>query len=64
MKKYLLNTNSKRIHLANSKDGRCRINLMREEHKVYFETLQEAKNYPTKDTPLAKGCCCFCLSGK
>ena len=64
MKKYLLNTNSKRIHLANSKDGRCKIGLMREEHKIYFEKLQEAENYPTPSNPLSKGCCSFCIPHK
>ena len=61
MKKYLLNTNSKRIHLADSKDGRCRISLMREEHKVFFDTLCDAQTYPTSEHPLAKGCCAFCV---
>lgn len=62
MKKYLLNTNSKCIHLADSKDGRCKITTMRDEYKIFFDSLQEAKNYPTSQKPLARGCCSFCLS--
>ena len=59
-KKYLLNINSKRIHLSDSSDGRCKISEMREEYKVYFDTLQEAMNYPNKKNTLAKKCI-FCL---
>ncbi len=61
MKKYLLNTNSKKIHLACSLDKRCRLNLMREEYKIYFDDLQAARAYPTAENPLARGCCTFCL---
>lgn len=61
MKKYLLNTNSKRIHLAASKDGRCKIALMRDEYKMFFDDLRDAKTYPTSENPLAKGCCAFCI---
>ena len=56
MKKYLLNTNSKKIHLTESKDGRCKINEMREEYKVYFDSLQEALSYPTAEKPLGRKC--------
>lgn len=59
-KNYLVNTNSKKIHLANSTDGRCKIESMRDEYKVYFDTLEEAMAYPSKERPLAKKCS-FCL---
>ena len=58
--KYLLNTNSKKIHLSNSTDGRCRIKQMREEYKVYFSSLEDALCYPSKEKPLAKKCS-FCI---
>ena len=61
MKAYLLNTNSKKVHLSNSKDGRCKISIMRDEYKVYFETLEEALAYPCSENPLGK-MCSFCLS--
>ena len=61
MANYLLNVNSKKIHLANSQDGRCRLDTMREEYKVYFDTLEEALKYPSAEKPLAKKCS-FCLS--
>ena len=59
-RKYLLNTNSKKIHLSDSTDGRCRIKQMREEYKVYFASLEEALTYPSKEMPLAKKCS-FCI---
>lgn len=59
-KKYLLNTNSKKIHLTASTDGRCKIKEMREEYKVYFDTLPEALEYPNEKNRLAKKCS-FCL---
>ena len=58
---YLLNTNSKTIHYASSRDGRCKISTMREEYKLIFKTLQQAKEYPSKESHLAKKCCSFCL---
>ena len=60
---YILNTNSKRIHMANSTDGRCKIAKMRQEYKVYFDTLEEAMAYPTPEKPLAKPCA-FCIINK
>lgn len=60
MKPYLLNTNSKRIHLSDSTDGRCRLGLMRDEYKVYFDTLEEALTYPSSEKPLGEPCT-FCL---
>jgi hypothetical protein len=60
MGKYLLNTNSKTIHKADSKDGRCRIEKMRPEFKQFFDSLDEAKKFPKEENPLAK-CCSFCL---
>lgn len=60
MKKYLLNTNSKKIHLADSNDGRCKIKNMREEYKIFFDSLEEALAYPNPNNPLGKKCS-FCL---
>ena len=60
MKDYLLNTNSKKIHLSQSKDGRCKIKEMREEYKIYFDTLEKAIAYPHPSNPLGKKCS-FCL---
>lgn len=62
-KKFLLNTNSKKIHLSTSTDGRCQIKNMRDEYKVYFDTLDEALNYPNEKNRLAKTCS-FCIKIK
>lgn len=58
--RYLLNTNSKKIHDMNMISNRCRVNIMREEYKKYFATLEEALTFPTKEHPLAKPCA-FCI---
>lgn len=60
MKKFLLNTNSKKVHLSNSMDGRCKIKEMRHEYMVYFDSLEEALSYPTSNNPLGRKCS-FCL---
>lgn len=60
-KRFLLNTNSKKIHDLQNCTGQCRISLMREEYKHYFDTLEEACNYPNAEAPLAKRCK-FCIS--
>lgn len=62
-KKILLNTNSKRIHNLNFSDGRCKIDSMKDEYKVFFESEEEALAYPSKENPLGK-LCSFCQNNK
>ena len=58
--RYLLNVNSRTIHNADSRDGRCRLNLLKDENKMQFPSFEEAMhclpggNKPTKP-------CVFCL---
>ena len=59
-KRYLLNTNSKKIHDLENIDGRCKISCMREEYKQFFDTLEEAMSFPSKVNPLGKTCK-FCI---
>lgn len=59
-KQYLLNTNSKKVHDTKRADKRCKLDLMKPECKVYFETLEAALSWPNAETPLAKKCR-FCL---
>lgn len=40
--RYLVNTNSKKIHDMSNFSGRCRIPVMRPEYKVFFDTLEKA----------------------
>lgn len=64
-KRYLLNTNSKRIHDLNNQKANCRISQMREEYKMYFDTLDEALEHPSKENPLGRKCSwCFTEGGK
>lgn len=58
--RYLLNTNSKRIHDTAMLSKRCKVEVMREEYKQYFATLEEALAFPTREHPLAK-LCAFCI---
>lgn len=58
--RYLLNTNSKKIHDLENITGRCKIKLMREEYLQYFNTLKDAEAYPSAENPLAKTCK-FCI---
>ena len=62
-KQYLLNINSRKIHLSNTNDGRCKIKNMRKEYIIYFDTLNEALTYPSAEKPLAKECS-FCILKK
>ena len=45
-KKYFVNTNRGTIHLTNSKDGRCKIKMITEEQRAYYDTLEEALQFP------------------
>lgn len=63
MKRYILNTNSKRIHDLKYADGRCKIDDMNESYKISFDSLDDALNYPDKDNPLARQCT-ICIKNK
>ena len=61
--KYLLNLTSRTIHNACSVDGRCKIDLIRDENKKEFDLLEEAMNYlPEGDKPTK--CCAFCFGAR
>ena len=62
-KRYVLNTNSKRIHDTTVNDGRCKLKTMRLEYKKYFDTLEEALSFPSAENHLAKPCQ-FCIGNK
>ncbi len=59
-KRYVLNVNSKTVHDTRNCDGRCRLNLMREENKIYFDTLEEALSYLKTEKCIVKKCS-FCI---
>lgn len=56
MKRFILNTNSKKIHDLKYADGRCKISSMSESYVVSFETLEEAQKYPNNSKPLGRLC--------
>ena len=58
--RYLLNINGRTVHNANSKGKRCKIHLIAEENKAYFDSFQEAMNYLPKGNKPTKACT-FCL---
>ncbi len=60
IKRYLLNTNSKKIHDLRNAKGNCRIKVMKKEYIQYFDSLEEALNYPSSEHPLAQKCS-FCF---
>lgn len=59
-KRYLLNTNSKKIHDLRNVKGNCKIKVMKKEYIQYFDSLEEALNYPSSEHPLAQKCS-FCF---
>ena len=58
--RYVLNTNSKKIHDTSKKDKRCKLNLMKPECVKYFDSIEDAMKFPNSSTPLAKPCR-FCI---
>ena len=42
---YVVNINSRTIHNSKSTDGRCKLNLIRDEHKLHFENLEDITKY-------------------
>lgn len=57
---YILNLNSRTLHDKKSVDKRCRLNLIRDEHKKEFDNIDEALTYlPKGNKPTKK--CTFCI---
>lgn len=57
---FLLNIGSRTIHCAESEDGRCKLQLIKECNRIMFETYGEAKNYFPRGGKEATPCS-FCL---
>lgn len=58
--RYLLNLNSRTIHDTNCTDGRCKLKNIRPENKKFFETFEEAWNFPDQNNHINKKCS-FCI---
>ena len=58
--KFVGNTGTKALHVVAYADGRCRIDKIRAERKVEFDTLEEAMRYPEGESPIFHECgVCF-----
>lgn len=58
--KFLGNTGTKKLHALGYTDGRCKIEIMREENKRAFDTYEQAMRYPEGQTPIFHECgICF-----
>ena len=58
--KFVGNIGTKALHIIEYADGRCRIDKIRAERKVEFETLEEAMKYPEGESPIFHECgVCF-----
>lgn len=45
-KRYLVNVNTKNIHDTENIQKGCHINRMKDSNAMFFDTLQEASEYP------------------
>jgi len=61
--RYLVNTNTKKIHDILNRTPRCKLDLMQQSNAVFFDVLEDALNYPNKITPKTEKCR-FCLKNK
>ena len=58
--KYLLNISSRTVHRADSRDGRCKLKLLRDENKVLFHSYEDAVSFLPQGRKPTKPCA-FCL---
>lgn len=58
--RYLVNANTKRIHDVLHKTSRCKLDSMQQINAIFFDSLEDALNYPNKITPRSVRCK-FCL---
>lgn len=61
--RYLVYIRTKTIHDTLNCVPRCKLNMMQQENALFYNTLQEALEYPNKITPRTKKCK-FCLKEK
>lgn len=49
MAEFIGNLGTRRLHSVTFADGRCKLNSIKPENKVEFDTLEEGYNYPATD---------------
>ena len=58
--KFVGNIGTKALHIIEYTDGRCKIDKIRAERKIEFDTLEEAMRYPEGESPIFHECgVCF-----
>ena len=60
-KRYLVNIRTKNIHDTLNIKPRCKVNMMKQDNALFYDTLQEALEYPNKITPKTSKCK-FCFN--
>lgn len=57
---FIGNIGGKKLHSAEFADGRCKLNSIKPENRVEFETLEEGLNYPSEERRILAPCN-FCI---
>lgn len=57
---FIGNRGTKKLHSVDYRDGRCKLDQIKEENKITFVTLEEGLNYPDPQTAILTECS-FCI---
>ncbi len=60
---FIGNISTKKLHIKQYADGRCKIDLMRKENKKEFDSLDVAMSYPDEENPIFS-ICGVCINNK
>lgn len=61
LKRYLLNVNTGEVHDTDNVQTDCYLSLISEEHRRWFDSLDEALSYPYNDGIKHNDGCAHCL---
>lgn len=56
MAEFVGNIGTKRLHSVRFADGRCKLNSIKPENKVEFDTLEEGFHYPSPERKILIPC--------
>ena len=54
--RFLGNIGNKKLHALDYTDGRCKIDGIKEENRVLFDSLEEGLAFPSKEEPALRKC--------
>lgn len=54
--KFIGNLGTKRVHSATYADGRCKLDKIKEENRIEFESLEAGLNYPSAERRILAPC--------